>query len=152
MCSSDLLTRECTETPDWIGLFVDRAKALRVASGGRINMGGMVTLLVRSKVDLATLGYYRPIPWDQPPAGGHNYTIQQLKRGKMIHPVKRDGEEFGYLFEFGPAGAEQYIKLPLPVSYGSPTTFSLPRANLVGLEIVGTSARMAKGLNIITKQ
>ena len=106
-------------------------------------MGGMVTLLVRDKVDLARLGYYQPLPWDQPPSGGQCYKIAQLKKGKMIHPVMRDGEECGYLFEFGPTGAEQYIKLPLPTSFGVPTTFRLPLANLIGLQIVGTSARMA---------
>ena len=106
-------------------------------------MGGMVTLLVRSKVQLSDLSYYQPVPPDTPPAGRHCYKIGQLRKGKMIHPVERDGEDFGYLFEFGPTGAEQYIKLPLARSFGSPMSFRLPLANLVGLEIVGTSARMA---------
>ena len=108
-----VLTHECDMVPDWIGTFLKRAKKIGMTFGGKVAIGGMVTLLVKRKIQLAGLGYLKKNPVDPPHASELSYNVPQLQKVKLLHSVERDGHPTGYLWEFGRTGDENYIQLPL---------------------------------------
>ena len=77
--------------------------------GGKVTMGGMLMLLVRSKIQLASLGYLKKNPVDPPPASEFSYNVPQLQRVKLLYPIERDGQPAGYLWEYGRTRDEHYI-------------------------------------------
>ena len=59
----------------------------------------------------------------------------------LLHPVERDGQLDGYLWEYGPTRDEHYIQLPLAAGFRSPSTFRLSFADLTGLTFLSTNKR-----------
>ena len=126
------LAQECPMVPDWAGLFMQRCHNVRSKKGGKIAMGGMITLLVQSQVDIDHL---EADDSDDPPlTGGHQYELTWLLQNRHLIQIQSGG----YLWPFGPKDADHFIRLPQNLVYGPSPTLLLPHSDITGLNVVGT--------------
>ena len=134
------LAPECPMVPDWAGLFMKRCHNVRRRKGGKISMGGMITMLVQSMVNIDHLG--AEDSEDPPISGGYEYEMQWLLQNRHLIQIQGGG----YLWPYGPKDADHFIRLPQNLEYGPSHTFLLPPCDLTGVVALNTASqrRIAK--------